>query len=90
MRILWQISSANPGKDCTTFHKESGLKLDLLVRFKGECVIHEVKAKAGKAKSMTTVLKNRDVYHVENAIKLGQYNVGRNGEVLLIGHLDKK
>ena len=66
------------------FHKESGLKLDFLVRFKGECVILEVKAKAGKAKSMTTVLKNRDVYHVENAITLGQYNVGRNGEVLLI------
>ncbi|WP_262888527.1 hypothetical protein [Bacteroides acidifaciens] len=28
---------------------------------------------------MTTVLKNKDVYHVKNAIKLGQYNVGREG-----------
>ena len=66
------------------FHKESGLELDFLVRFKGECVILEVKAKASKAKSMTTVLKNKDVYHVNNAIKLGQYNVGREGNVLTI------
>ena len=28
--------------------------------------------------------KNKDVYHVKNAIKLGQYNVGREGEVLTI------
>ena len=33
---------------------------------------------------MTTVLKNKDVYHVNNAIKLGQYNVGREGDVLTI------
>lgn len=31
-----------------------------------------------------TVLKNKNVYHVNNAIKLGQYNVGRNGSVLTI------
>ena len=29
------------------------------MRFKGECVILEVKAKTGKAKSLTTVLKTR-------------------------------
>jgi len=66
------------------FHKDSGLELDFLVRFKGECFILEVKAKTGKAKSMITVLKNKDIYHVNNAIKLGQYNVGREGEVLAI------
>jgi len=72
------------GQKLYYFHKDSGLELDFLVRFKGECVILEVKAKTGKAKSMTTVLKNKDVYHVNNAIKLGQYNVGREGEVLTI------
>lgn len=72
------------GQKLYYFHKDSGLELDFLVRFKGECVILEVKAKSGKAKSMTTVLKNKDVYHVNNAIKLGQYNVGREGEVLTI------
>ena len=37
-----------------------------------------------KAKSMTAVLKNKNVYHVKNAIKLGQYNVGRDGDILTI------
>lgn len=66
------------------FHKESGLELDFVTRFKGECVVLEVKSKTGKAKSVATVLKNKDVYHVNNAIKLGQYNVGREGEILTI------
>lgn len=72
------------GQKLYYFHKESGLELDFLVRFKGECFILEVKAKTGKSKSMSTVLKNKDVYHVNNAIKLGQYNVGRKGEILTI------
>lgn len=72
------------GQKLYYFHKDSGLEIDFLVRSKGECVVIEVKSKTGKAKSMTTILKNKDVYHVNNAIKLGQYNVGREGEVLTI------
>ncbi|MDE6225066.1 MAG: ATP-binding protein [Muribaculaceae bacterium] len=66
------------------FHKDSGLEIDFLVRFNGECTLLEVKSTTGKAKSMTTVLKNKNIYHVNKAIKLGQYNVGREGEVLTI------
>ncbi len=72
------------GQKLYYFHKDSGLEIDFLVRFKGECVLIEVKSKTGRAKSMATVLKNKNVYHVNNAIKLGQYNVGREGEVLTI------
>ena len=72
------------GQKLYYFHKDSGLEIDFLVRFKGECMLIEVKSKTGRAKSMTTVLKNKDKYHVNNAIKLGQYNVGREGEVLTI------
>ena len=72
------------GQKLYYFHKDSGLELDFLVRLDGECVIVEVKSKTGKAKSMTTVLKNKNVYHVNKAIKLGQYNVGREGEILTI------
>lgn len=70
------------GQKLYYFHKDSGLEIDFLVRFNGECMLIEVKSKTGKAKSMTTVLKNKDLYHVNHAIKLGQYNVGRQGEVL--------
>ena len=72
------------GQKLYYLHKDSGLELDFLVRFKGECVILEIKAKTGKSKSLTTVLKNKDVYHVKNAIKIGQYNVGRVGDILTI------
>ena len=66
------------------FHKDSGLELDFLVRFRNECVILEVKARGGKAKSMATILKNKGTYHVNNAIKLGRYNVGHEGAILTI------
>lgn len=72
------------GQKLYYFHKDSGLEIDFLVRLKGKCVPVEVKSKTGKTKSLSTVLKNKDVYHVNNAIKLGQYNVGREGEVLTI------
>lgn len=72
------------GQKLYYFHKDSGLEIDFLVRLNGECVLVEVKAKTGKAKSMATVLKNKAVYHVNSGIKLGQYNVGREGEVLTL------
>ena len=72
------------GQKLYYFQKDSGLELDFLVRYKGECVVLEIKAKSGKAKSLNTVLKNKSVYHVNNAIKLGVYNVGREEGVLTI------
>lgn len=72
------------GQKLYYFHKESGLELDFLTRLGGECVALEVKSKTGKAKSLSTVLRNEDVYHIGNAIKLGTYNVGREGKVLTV------
>ena len=72
------------GQKLYYFQKDSGLELDFLVRYKSECVVLEVKAKSGKAKSLKTVLKNKNVYHVNNAIKLGKFNVGREAEILTI------
>lgn len=69
------------GQKLYYFQKDSGLELDFLVRYQGECVALEVKAKSGKAKSLRTVLNNKNIYHINNAIKLGRYNVGREKEV---------
>ena len=66
------------------FQRDSGIELDFLVRFRSECVAIEVKAKSGKTKSLKTVLKNQNVYHINNAIKLGKYNVGREDKTLTI------
>ena len=44
----------------------------------------EVKANDGNAKSVKTVLKHPEKYHVNSAIKLADLNVGRTGEVLTL------
>lgn len=72
------------GKKLYYFRKESGLEIDFVMRYKGECVIVECKARTGNAKSMNTVLKHPEKYHINHALKLGDYNVGREGAVLTL------
>ncbi len=72
------------GRKLYYFHKDSGLELDFVIRYKGRCVPVEVKANDGNAKSLKTVLKHPEKYHVENAIKLADLNVGRSGPVLTL------
>ena len=42
------------------------------------------KATTGNSKSMRTVLMHPDKYHVSNALKLGDYNIGRKDQLLTI------
>lgn len=70
------------GRRLYYFRKDSGLELDFVIRYKGNCVPVEVKANDGNAKSVKTVLKHPEKYHVESAIKLADLNVGRTGGVL--------
>lgn len=72
------------GRKLYYFHKDSGLEIDFFIRYKGKCVPVEVKAKCGNAKSLKTVMKNRDVYHIDTAIKLGDYNIGEENDVLTL------
>lgn len=72
------------GRNLYYFHRDSGLEIDFLLRHNGKCTPLEVKANTGKTKSMTTVLKNRDVYHLTEGLKLGNYNVGRSGNILTL------
>lgn len=66
------------------YRKGSGMELDFLISYKGECVPVEVKARSAKAKSLSTALKHPDKYHVYHAIKFGDYNVGRDGQLLTL------
>ena len=72
------------GRKLYYFQKEGGLELDFLIRYRGECCPVECKARTGNAKSLQTVMKNPDHYHVCHAIKLGDYNVGMKGQVLTL------
>ncbi len=69
------------GRKLYYFHKDSGLEIDFIIRYKGECTLLECKLTNGNTKSSKTVLKNYDKYHVNNLIKLGDYNIGRNDNI---------
>lgn len=75
---------AKMGRKLYYFHKDSGLEIDFVIRYKGECTLVEVKASTGNTKSTKTVLLHPEKYHVSSAIKLGDYNVGRTGQILTL------
>ena len=60
------------------------MELDFLIRYKGECVPVEVKARSAQAKSIATVRKHPEKYGVKHFIKFGDFNVGRDGDLLTL------
>ena len=72
------------GRELSYYHKESGLEVDFVMKYKGLCTLVEVKAETGNAKSVKTILKHPEKYHIEQVIKLGHYNIGRNEQVLTL------
>lgn len=61
------------------FRKDSGLEVDFVIRYKGQCTLVEVKSNDGNAKSLRTIVGHPEKYHVVSAIKLGLLNVGTSG-----------
>lgn len=72
------------GRKLYYFQKEGGLELDFLIRYKGECCPVECKARTGNTKSLQTVLKHPEHYHIYHALKVGDYNIGRSGPILTL------
>jgi predicted AAA+ superfamily ATPase len=66
------------------FQKDSGLELNFLIRMNGECIPLEVKAKTAQAKSAKTVLNHPEKYQVNHIIKFGDYNIGRDSQMLTL------
>lgn len=66
------------------FHKDSGLEIDFVTRYKGKCTLVEVKYTTGNTKSTKTVLAHPEKYHVYDVLKFGNYNIGRNGQFLTL------
>lgn len=65
------------GRKLYYYHKDSGLEIDFVIRYKGEAVLVEAKASSGNIKSAKTMLNHPEKYHVNQAVKLGDYNIGR-------------
>lgn len=72
------------GRKLYYFHKDSGLEVDFIIRYKGACTLVEVKANTGNVKSTKTVLQHPEKYHVTQAIKLGDYNIGLSEQILTL------
>lgn len=72
------------GRKLYYYRKDSGLEIDFVIRYHRECVLVEVKASTGNTKSTKTILQHPDKYHVYQAIKLGDYNIGEKDGILTL------
>ena len=72
------------GRRLYYYHKDGGVELDFVIRYQHECTPIECKAVNGNAKSLQTVLRHPEKYHVTQAVKLGDYNIGRCDNLLTL------
>lgn len=72
------------GRKLYYFHKDSGLEIDFVIRYKGKATPLEVKAANGYAKSMKTILSQPERYHITQGIKLADAQLGCSGNLLTL------
>lgn len=72
------------GRKLYYYHKNSGLEIDFVMRYKGACYLVEIKATTGNTKSAKTILSHPEKYHVAGVIKLGNYNIGKVDKIFTI------
>jgi len=64
------------------YAKESGLEIDFITQSYGEVTLLEVKAKDGRTKAASEILKNREKYKdVKGMIRLKESNVGTANQI---------
>ncbi len=68
------------------FAKESGLEVDFVISYDGSSILIEAKSKSGNTKSSKTIMKHPDHYGKTKLIKIGDYNIGEQGDILTIPH----
>ena len=81
--IIGEAFSKNK-KNLYYFHKGSGLEIDFVSVIDDLTTLIEVKAKNGNTKSAKTVLANKEKYKADQLIKLGEYNIGKNGNIITL------
>lgn len=81
--IIGEAFSKNK-KNLYYFHKDSGLEIDFVSVIDDLTTLIEVKAKNGNSKSAKTVLANKEKYKADQLIKLGEYNIGKNGNIITL------
>ena len=72
--------------DTFYFAKDTGLKIDFVISYKGCSTLIEAKAKTGYTKSSKTVMKHPEHYGKTKLIKIGNYNVSEENDIITIPH----
>lgn len=68
------------------FAKESGLEIDFVISYNGFPTLIEAKAKTGNTKSSKTIMKHPEHYGKTKLIKIGDYNISEEGDIITIPH----
>ena len=68
------------------FAKSSGLEIDFVISYKSYSTLIEAKAKTGNTKSSKTVMMHPEHYGKTKLIKVGDYNISENGDIITIPH----
>lgn len=68
------------------FSKNSGLEIDFVIAYKGNSTLLEAKTTTGNAKSSKTVMKHPEHYGKTKLIKIGDYNISEEGDIITIPH----
>ena len=68
------------------YAKNTGLEIDFVVTYDHNATLIEAKAKTGNTKASKTVLSHPEIYGKTHLIKIGDYNVGKNDNIMTIPH----
>ncbi len=68
------------------FAKDSGLEIDFVIAYQGFPYLVEAKSRTGNAKSSKTIMKDPEHYGQTKLLKIGDYQMGENGDILTIPH----
>ncbi len=64
------------------YRRKSGLTVDLVLPYQGECLLIEIRKTTGNAKALRMVLARQDGHPVAGAFKFGDWNISRQGRIL--------
>ena len=68
------------------FSKNSGLEIDFVICYNGCATLIEAKTKNGNTKSSKTVMQHPEHYGKTKLIKIGDYNISENEDIITIPH----
>ena len=72
--------------DVFYYAKDTGLEIDFVICYDGKAYLVEAKSKSGNTKSAKTIMNNPNHYGKTSLLKIGDYNVGMENDIITIPH----